>query len=337
MTRRTCAYTLLSHFHFFTQTASIMALQGSTADALFVDSVQNVHVEVHPVVIFGILDHYNRRPEQGPGQAPGRVIGTLLGTVVGNVVQIHNAFGVPHAENGNEVALGQDYHRTMYSQFTRINDKERIVGWYATTLEEGRALNSNSIIIHGFYAGNSDAAGARLVHLVVDAAVASGRVAIKAYVSTAVHISGAPVANIFHQVKVQVVSTAPERVCLDRMVRGQGREKAWSESDTFAKVLPGGGAVAAREDLEASVAALLKMLEEVIDFVDRVVAGKAEADSAIGCELADTLSAVPRVRPELFDSIFNGNLQDLLMVSYLASLTKANLAISEKLSGVRHK
>jgi translation initiation factor 3 subunit F len=85
------------------------------------------------------------------------------------------------------------------------------------------------------------------------------------------------------------------------------------------------------------VAALLKMLEEVIDFVDRVVAGKAEADSAIGCELADTLSAVPRVRPELFDSIFNGNLQDLLMVSYLASLTKANLAISEKLSGVRHK
>ena len=216
-----------------------MALQGSTADALFVDNVQNVHVKVHPVVVFGILDHYNRRPEPGPV----RVIGTLLGTVVGNVVEIHNAFGVPHAEKENEVALGQDYHRAMYSHFTRINDKERIVGWYATTLEGGRALNSNSIIIHGFYAGNADhgAGGARLVHLVVDAAVASGRVSIKAYVSTAVNISGAPVANIFHQVKVEVVSTAPEKVCLDRMIRGQEREKAWMASETLATVLPGGG------------------------------------------------------------------------------------------------
>ncbi len=267
------------------------------------------------------------------------------------MVEIHNAFGVPHAETGNEVALGQDYHRTMYAQFSRINDKERIVGWYATTLpsvEEGGsgkqtqgngALNSNSIIIHGFYTANADqgaAAGARLVHLVVDAAGANGK--IQAFVSTGVQIGGAPVANIFHQVKVEVMSTAPERVCLDRMIRGQDKEKgAWSTSETLSSVLPGGEAAAARDDLEASVAALLGMLEEVSAFVDRVVAGEEEGDSAVGCMIADTLSSVPRIRPELFDSIFSGNLQDLLMVSYLSSLTKANLAISEKLSGVRNK
>lgn len=45
------------------------------------------------------------------------------------VVELHNSFGVPHAESGNEVALGQDYHRSMYAQFARVNDKERIVGW----------------------------------------------------------------------------------------------------------------------------------------------------------------------------------------------------------------
>lgn len=62
-----------------------MALQGSTADALFVgDNALNVQVRVHPVVVFGILDHYNRRPEPGAGQpTTGRVIGTLLGTVIG--------------------------------------------------------------------------------------------------------------------------------------------------------------------------------------------------------------------------------------------------------------
>ena len=35
-------------------------------------------VRVHPLVLFSILDHYTRRPEQ---QEDGRVIGTLLGWV----------------------------------------------------------------------------------------------------------------------------------------------------------------------------------------------------------------------------------------------------------------
>jgi hypothetical protein len=44
-------------------------------------------------------------------------------------VEITNSFGVPHAEAGDDVALGQDYHMTMNHMYMRINDKERIVGW----------------------------------------------------------------------------------------------------------------------------------------------------------------------------------------------------------------
>jgi hypothetical protein len=31
--------------------------------------------------------------------------------------------------------------------------------------------------------------------------------------------------------------------------------------------------------------------------------------SDTGCKIADALSSVPRIRPELFDSLFNSNLQ----------------------------
>lgn len=48
-------------------------------------------------------------------------------------------------------------------------------------------------------------------------------------------------------------------------------------------------------------------------------------------QLADTLAAVPRMRPEAFNRLFDDNLQDLLMVSYLSSLTRTQLAIAEKL------
>jgi hypothetical protein len=45
------------------------------------------------------------------------------------VVEIQDSFGVPHRETDEGLALGQDYHRIMYNLFSRINDKEKIVGW----------------------------------------------------------------------------------------------------------------------------------------------------------------------------------------------------------------
>jgi translation initiation factor 3 subunit F len=55
--------------------------------------------QVHPLVLFNILDHYIRRNE---GQ--DRVIGTLLGTKTGSqTVTITNSFPVPHSE-GEQVS-----------------------------------------------------------------------------------------------------------------------------------------------------------------------------------------------------------------------------------------
>lgn len=51
------------------------------------------------MVLFSVLDHYIRRPENQK-----RVIGTLLGTVTANVVEITNSFAVPHLEKNNEVS-----------------------------------------------------------------------------------------------------------------------------------------------------------------------------------------------------------------------------------------
>lgn len=51
------------------------------------------------MVLFSILDHYLRRPENQK-----RVIGTLLGTVSANVVEITNSFAVPHLEKNDEVS-----------------------------------------------------------------------------------------------------------------------------------------------------------------------------------------------------------------------------------------
>ena len=55
-------------------------------------------VFIHPVVLFSIVDGYERRSEDAK-----RVIGTLLGSVDKTSVEIRSSFGVPHNESEDEV------------------------------------------------------------------------------------------------------------------------------------------------------------------------------------------------------------------------------------------
>ena len=57
-------------------------------------------VFAHPVVLFSIVDGFERRSEDAK-----RVIGTLLGTIDKSSVEIQSSFGVPHDESEDEVSF----------------------------------------------------------------------------------------------------------------------------------------------------------------------------------------------------------------------------------------
>lgn len=83
--------------------------------------------------------------------------------------------------------------------------------------------------------------------------------------------------------------------------------------------------------LAKSLKRVLSIIDEVSSYVDDVVAGKRAPDRRIGRDIADVIAAMPRVRPDVFQEQFNKNLQDLLMVVYMSNLTRAHVAITEKL------
>jgi translation initiation factor 3 subunit F len=282
-----------------------------------VEAERSTVVKVHPVVLFSVLDHYLRRPE---GQK--RVIGTLLGKVNANVVEITSSFAVPHYEKADEVALGRDFNRQMFALQQQVNSIEKIVGWYATSYD-GVQVVDNSSLIHDFYTQECDSP----VHLVIDTSLKNDAVGCKAYVTAPLEIKGEALANVFHQLQVKVESSEAERICLDRMVKGQ-------EGGLLAAATSGEGLAAVDSQmatLETSMERLLAMLREANVYVDEVVAGQRPADPHVGRRIANSVAAVPHVRPETFAKLFDTNLQDLLMVSYLSSLTRTQLAIAEKL------
>jgi len=278
-------------------------------------------VVVHPLVLLSILDHHTRRQNE-----TGRVIGTLLGRRDGDKVEVTNCFAVPHAERDEEVAIGKDFNRQMLALHLRANRNETVVGWYATAFpndENNRCLANTSSLIHEFYTGEcEDAVMDSPVHLVVDTSLVNDTIGLKGYISSAVTLNGEPLANMFHEVGLLMKSSESERIAIDEMVRSLGSDTGSEEKSEEKET----------NSLQVSMEKLLEMLETASEYVGKVVDGKLDADDVVGNQIADTLSSVPRIRPEVFDKMFNDSMQDLLMVSYLSNITRTQLTIAEKLN-----
>mmetsp|Transcript_62258 Transcript_62258/g.74929 ORF Transcript_62258/g.74929 Transcript_62258/m.74929 type:complete len:341 (+) Transcript_62258:117-1139(+) len=331
-----------------TTTPSLL-LNNSTSTTL--DGVESVTcVDVHPLVLLSVLDHHTRRPE-----GAGRVIGTLLGRRDGSRVEVTNSFAVPHAERGDEVAIGKDFNRQMLALHMRANPREVVVGWYATALppptEDGDAppasgykrIADTSSLIHEFYAGECSPGETEgdPIHLVLDTSLQFDSIGMKAYKSTPVVIAGEPYANLFHEIRVAIKSTESEKITVHKMIQSQ-----IADMDAAAKNMDGEekeekvALVTAVNDsneannLTESMEQMLQMLNTVSGYIDEVVSENVPlpSDDTIGRRINDALSSVPRIRNEIFEGMFHDNLQDLLMISYLSNVTKTQLVIAEKLN-----
>jgi len=240
-------------------------------------------------------------------------------------VEITNAFAVPHAERGDEVAIGKDFNRQMLALHLRANPRETVVGWYATALPdeddengESKCIADTSSLIHEFYAGECDDDP---IHLVVDTSLETDSMALRAYKSIPVAVKGEePLANIFHEIQLAIKSSESERICIDKMIGASSTSDGASTNQDESLAL------------KLSMEKLLAMLETCSEYVDKVVDGTISPDDEVGRDISETLNSVPRIRPEVFDKMFNDSLQDLLMVTYLSNITKTQLTVAEKLN-----
>jgi len=271
------------------------------------------HVKLHPLVLFSVLDHYLRRTSS----SSPRVIGTLLGRVTGKTVEIKSCFPVPHVENGEEVAVGKDFNRQMFALHCKVNPEEEIVGWYATSSEGGVLINEQSCLIHGFFASECTSP----LHLVVDTSLKDNSLGVKAFsmVPLTIKEREESLAAEFTQLSLELTCSEPERIGVDMMLK---RQPELGGTQTLESEMG---------NLESSIQRLLEMLETVSSYVDDVTAGRRAPDYRIGRQIAEVISTVPRIKPEVFAQSFNAQLQDMLMVVYLSNMTRTQLQLAETL------
>jgi len=279
-------------------------------------SVGKYRAKVSPVVLLTILDHYTRRNEDQT-----RVIGTLLGIINENgEVEIRNCFPVPHNET-DEVSVDAEFHNSMLELYHKVNPKEVIVGWYAT----GESVDQFSTLVHDFFTKEVKSQGKEVtlpIHLVVNTSLKDGKLDIKTYSSSNIGVVEEPQGIMFIETPCEILQTNAERIGMQAI--SQARHSPESKTNILSDI----------DNLELAIQRLQQMLDRVTTYVDSVLDGKTVADPVIGRYLMDIITSVPKIDKEQFEQSFNNNIQDLLMVVYLANMTRAQLAVAEKLQAV---
>lgn len=88
---------------------------------------------LHPLVLVSIQEHHQRMNNN-------RVIGAILGYVNKTELHITNCFALPFNEEKNWL-LDTSYLQNMYDLLLKVNNKEKLLGWY----HSGGKLYSNDL------------------------------------------------------------------------------------------------------------------------------------------------------------------------------------------------
>jgi translation initiation factor 3 subunit F len=267
----------------------------------------NLTAKVHPVVYYTIVDAYERRNIDAH-----RVIGTLLGSVDKGCIEVTNCFCVPHNESREEVAVELDFAKDMYDLHRKISPGESIVGWWAT----GHEITGHSLLIHDYYCRLTGSP----LHITVDTTLHKGKIEMKAYTSIVIGLPGKTPATMFASIPAEITSMPPEVVGVCASQKSKAPNRSLVEPSSDLQLIAD-----ASTKMEAQLGILLA-------YVDDVLAGKKPEDSQIGREMTRMVNQVPKMGSGEFEEMLNTNMKDLLMVVYLAQLTKVNVSLNEKLT-----
>jgi len=207
-----------------------------------------------------------------------------------------------------------EFQKNMLELHRKVSSKEMIIGWYAT----GSQINENSSLIHEFYTKEMTH---QPVHLLVDTDLTDYTLSVKAFTATVLSLSEEKAMGcIFVPLPLEIEALDAERIGVDVLLKAQTNPDSTMVSDV--------------DSLESSVNKLQELLENVNSYVNSVLEGKVKADTSIGRFLADALSALPKIDAATLERMFSNSVQDLLLVVYLANLTRTQLVLAEKLQRV---
>ena len=141
------------------------------------------------------------------------------------------------------------------------------------------------------------------------------------FVCAPLGVPGGKMGWMFTRIEVELICYTPETVALNlcnKSISAQHRTNVQPMLDLV--------------QVASTNRKLSKMMEKVVNYVDDVLSGRRQPNSAIGRSLFDLINSVPNMSHEQFSEMFNNNVKDLLMVTTLSQMLQTQLQLNEKLT-----
>eukprot|EP01029_Cantina_marsupialis_P028949 TRINITY_DN778235_c0_g1_i1.p1 TRINITY_DN778235_c0_g1~~TRINITY_DN778235_c0_g1_i1.p1 ORF type:complete len:297 (+),score=79.13 TRINITY_DN778235_c0_g1_i1:52-942(+) len=281
---------------------------------------KKIEVKVHPVAVFGITEHHLRRKRD-----QRRVIGTLLGTNDNGVVHVQETFPVSHDNVDGKFSVAVAQMNQMKNMYQAIFPKLQVVGWYSTASVDGDSyINTNSAAVHAHFSKHLTS---NPVHLVVDTKSAE-KFVMKGYMAEAFENVTAKSISVsqFQEVDTQFACDQKEKIAMNTMMRARKSIKA---NDSVFSVM---SVPESRSAVEDTLSEMLNMVSQAEAYVKGVVEGKVTPDDKISRVMLDLYSSLPSTEDKQFEELFKTGVQDMLLSAYLATVSRSQIQVAEKLN-----
>jgi len=265
----------------------------------------NLEVSVHPLVVVNISDQFVR--ERCLNKNP-RVYGVLLGMQEGRRVEITNSFEML----SHEGKIDTDFMKTRQQQFNRVFENCEILGWYTTG---SQPLNTD-IQIHEQMESFNESPLFLILNPDHKPDANRNDLAINIFESVVKIVQGKP-STSFAPMQYSITTTEMERIGVDHV----------------SKSSQGGVSPFATHvgTLHQSIKMLHVRVSVIRLYLEEVKAGKLPYDQSILRDVMSVCHQLPAIGSGEFNQAFFTEYSDALLLTYMATLTKAASATNEML------
>ncbi|RUS19044.1 maintenance of mitochondrial structure and function-domain-containing protein [Endogone sp. FLAS-F59071] len=263
-------------------------------------------VVVHPLVLLSAVDHYNRVARN----TKKRVVGVLLGQVKGKIVNVANSFAVPFEEDEKDPSvwfLDHNYVEAMNDMFKKVNAKEKMIGWY----HSGPKLRASDLEINELFKRYTQ----NPVLVIVDVKPKDIGIPTDAYFAIEeIKDDGTATTKTFMHVPSEIEAEEAEEIGVEHLLRDIKDNAVGTLSTRVTDQLH-------------SLKGLQARLEEIRDYLAKVVAGTLPVNHQIIYNLQDIFNLLPNLGVQEMTRSFSVKTNDQLLVVYLSSLIRAVIAL----------
>merc|ERR1712194_31477 len=199
-----------------------------------------------------------------------------------------------------------NFHETMFSMFKKVNQKERVVGWYST----GPKIKPSDLSIHELYRRYCP----EPVMVVMDVQPKELELPMEAYYSIQEETSDQVFKRTFMHISSTVGAFEAEEVGVEHLLRDIQNASA--------------STLAVRVGHKISALKALAMrLKEISEYLKQVVAGKLPMNKEITYQLQEIFNLLPDQDSEELVRSFALETNDMMLALYVGSMLRSTVAL----------